>query len=153
MADILNLGAGHKPIEGAINHDLRLDPARPFVTVGHDLNDVPWPWDDNSFDLVVATAVLEHLHINLIESMCECWRILRPGGEIQIKLPYWRHDNSYADPTHYWHFSLQTIDLFDPETKYGHDYEFYFPEKWKIVKPAWLNNARSSLHARLQVRK
>jgi len=151
--DILNLGAGHKIIEGAANHDLRLDPRRPQITVAHDLNEMPWPWLDDSFDLVVACAVLEHLRRNLAESMGECWRVLRPGGVLHIKLPYWKNENSYTDATHYWVYGLAIFDQFDPDTKRGRDYQFYGWPQWKIVQPARLNNAGTSFSAKLQVRK
>lgn len=147
----LNIGAGNKLVEGAVNHDLTLH--RPEINVAWDLNVLPWPWEDDSFDLVVACAVLEHLRINLIESVSECWRILAPGGQLHMKVPYWRHDNSFADPTHYWQFSPQTIDIFDPDTKYGHDYAFYFEHKWRIVRPPRLNASQSSIIALLEVRK
>ena len=156
--DILNLGAGYKPVtpvDGGIvvNHDLTLDPERPYVTVAHDLNDLPWPWEDNSFDLIVACAVFEHLRNTLIDTVNECWRILRPGGVLHMKLPYWDSDTSYRDPTHYWRFSLRTCDLFDPDTKYGHDYRFYPTQKWKIIQPAKLNNAGTSFAIKMRVRK
>ncbi len=151
--DMLNLGAGRKPLAGAINHDLRLDPERPWVTVAHDLNVLPWPWPDESFRLVVARAVLEHLRINLVESLNECWRILAPGGQLVLKLPYWQHEVSYIDPTHYWRFSPRTVEMFDPETEYGRAYGFYTDRKWRIVKGPALNQARSSIHATLEVRK
>jgi len=54
--DILNLGAGNKPREGAINHDLRQH--RPEIDVAWDLNDLPWPWEAEQFDFIVARAVL-----------------------------------------------------------------------------------------------
>ncbi|MBU8922846.1 MAG: class I SAM-dependent methyltransferase, partial [Bacteroidales bacterium] len=37
------------------------------------------PFDDNSFDIVLATSVLEHVE-NLESSISEIYRILRPGG-------------------------------------------------------------------------
>lgn len=151
MADVLNIGAGNKPVRGAVNHDRCLDPARPWVTVAHDLNVLPWPWADNSFDLIVACAVLEHLRINLLESVGECWRVLRPGGILHVKLPYWRGENSWQDPTHYWKFSLGALDVFDPTTKYGRDYSFYTGQKWTIVQAAKLNDAKTSFAAKLQV--
>jgi SAM-dependent methyltransferase len=147
----LNLGAGNKILPEAINHDLRLH--RPEIDVAWDLNDQPWPWDDDSFDLVVAQAVFEHLRRNLVETLNECWRILAPGGRLRVKLPYWNHANSYMDPTHYWQFDLGTLDLFDPDTKYGQSYSFYTDRKWRIVVAPRLNDARSSIHATLEVRK
>lgn len=157
MRRILNLGCGDKfPVLGEgdvlVNHD-RLK-HRPEVDVVWDLDNLPWPWPDESFDFLVACAVLEHLRITLVESLAECWRILGPGGLLHLKVPYWHHENAYADPTHYWHFSLQTFNFFDPQTKLGRQYGFYRDRRpWKIVKPARLNEAGSSIIATLQVRK
>jgi SAM-dependent methyltransferase len=153
MMDILNLGAGRKPIANAVNHDRTLDPLRPWVTVAHDLNVTPWPWGDNTFDQIVALAVLEHLRLNLEESLAECWRILRPEGVVRLKLPYWNADASYQDVTHYWRFALGSFDQFDPDTPRGRAYAFYTPYKWKIVSPARFNNCRSSIFVTMQVRK
>lgn len=148
--DILNLGAGNNLIEGAVNHDQVKH--RPEIDAVWDLNDLPWPWESESFVLVVAKAVLEHLRINLFQSMDECWRILRPGGTVYLKIPYWQHDSSFADPSHYWQFSLETPCIFDPETEYGRRYQFYPHRKWKIIKGPRLNRAKSSIHCTLQKR-
>lgn len=149
--DILQLGTGNDPIGGAVNHDLHKH--APHIDVAHDLNLIPWPWADESFDHIVARAVLEHLRVNLIESMNECWRILRPGGSIFVKLPHWQSDISYQDPTHYWFFSVRALDQFDPDTERGKKYAFYTPRKWRIVEGPELNNAGSSIIAKLEVRK
>jgi predicted SAM-dependent methyltransferase len=146
---ILNLGCGNKLVAGAVQHD-RIK-HRDEIDVVWDLNILPWPWEDGSFDRIVAWAVLEHLRQDLIESMNECWRILRPGGQIQLKLPYWQHENSYTDPTHYWHYTLKTCDIFDPHTEYGSQYRFYTDKKWALVMPARLNNGGSSFFVTLQV--
>ncbi len=37
------------------------------------------PFDDNEFDLVVSTSVMEHVQ-NKLEAFCEIKRILKPGG-------------------------------------------------------------------------
>lgn len=145
----LNLGCGDDIREGFINVDLRKH--SPKVDMVWDLNDLPWPWEDESAELIVAKTVFEHLRINLLESMNECWRILAPGGRLWIKLPYWKHDHSYMDPTHYWQFSLHTLDLFDPETSYGHRYSFYTDRKWRIIKGPQLNQAQSSIIATMEV--
>lgn len=148
---ILNLGAGNRIIEGAVNHDLVKH--RPEITVVHDLNELPWPWPDNSFDLIVARAVLEHIAPDLLQSLNECWRILAPVGTIHIKVPYWKADAAHEDPTHRWLFTLGSFDLFDPDTKRGREYAFYSDRKWKIIRPARLNNAKTSIFVDLQVRK
>ena len=152
----LNLGAGNKPMASSdertvVNHDLVKH--RPEIAVAHNLDCLPWPWEDSTFDLIIASAVLEHLRLSLVETLDECWRILRPGGHLHLKVPHWQHDNSYADPTHRWHCSLRTFDYFDPDTKLGRGYGFYTSRKWRIVKPAQLNDVKSSIIATLEVRK
>ena len=149
MADVLNLGAGNVIIGHATNHDLVKH--RPEIAVAHDLNDLPWPWADGSFDQIIARAVFEHLRNNLVQTFDECWRILRPGGTLEVKLPHWQSDVSYRDPTHYWQFSPYALHVFDPETEYGRDYAFYTTRKWHIVKGPLMNHAGSSIHCILQV--
>lgn len=149
--DILNIGAGNRIIAGAVNLDLTKH--RPEIDVAHDLNALPWPFEAESFDKIVARAVLEHLRITLVESVNECWRLLRPGGVLFMKLPYWNHENAYLDPTHYWRFALNTPTIFDPETDYGKRYGFYTTRKWKIVKAPRFNDARSSFSVTMRVRK
>jgi len=147
----LNLGCGNWLIAGAVNLDRVKH--RPEVDIVHDLNDLPWPFESESFDFIAARAVLEHLRINLLESVGECWRILRPGGQLYLKLPLWGHNNTYMDPTHYWAFAVETPFIFDPDTDYGKKYAFYTEKKWKIIKGPRANRAKSSLHVTMEVRK
>ena len=82
MKTMLNLGAGNRIISEAVNHDLTQH--REEIEVAWDLNELPWPWDDESFEKVAALSVLEHLRQNLLTSMDEIWRILKPGGSLYI---------------------------------------------------------------------
>ena len=148
MPDTLNLGAGNQIIVPAagdrvVNHDLRKHRAE--ISCAWDLNILPWPWADESFDRIVAQAILEHLHITLIQSMDECWRLLRTGGTLDIRIPWWKHDNAYRDPTHYWRFSLSTLDIFDPDTDYGRDYRFYTDRKWRFLRKPGLSRYKTCL--------
>jgi len=153
MPITLNLGAGKAPIKGAVNHDRQLDSDRPWITVAHDLNDLPWPWKDCSFDKIRANSVLEHLEIDLVAALDECWRILKPDGLLKFRGPYWQHDNAYADVTHRWRYSLRSLDLFDPDTELGGFLGFYTARKWRFVEGAHFNKKKSSIIATLQVRK
>jgi len=148
---ILNLGAGNRIIGNAVNHDVTKH--RPEIAVAWDLNKLPWPWPDNSFDMIVARSVFEHLRLNLVESLDECWRIIRRDGQIFIKLPHWQSDVAHWDPTHYWFFSVISLDQFDPDTKRGKEYGFYTARKWRLVEPTVLNKAQSSIIGKMQVRK
>jgi SAM-dependent methyltransferase len=147
----LNLGCGKDILANAVNHDLTKHSAG--VDVAHDLNSLLWPWASNTFDMIVAYSVLEHLKLNLVESMNECWRILKPDGEICLKLPYYLHAASWQDPTHYWRFDLTSFDVFDPETSFGKLYDFYTERKWTITRQPLFNPGKSSIFVNLKVRK
>ena len=145
---ILNVGCGNRPVEGAVNHDIRKH--SDHVDIAHDLNIMPWPWEDEEFDLVVAKAVYEHLDPDLLTIMNETWRILKPDGRTIVKLPWWKSEVTYSDPTHRRGYALGVLDQLCPETKRGKEYWFYTDRKWKIVKPAKLNNAKTSFYITLE---
>lgn len=147
---VLNLGCGNKILEGAVNHDLHRH--RSEIDVVWDLNKIPWPWADEQFDFINAAAVFEHLNIDLLVSMNECWRLLKLEGTVRVKLPHWNSDLAHQDPTHRWYYSVKSFDQFDPSTERGQRYSFYTPYKWKILQVK-MNSARSSLIAKLRVRK
>lgn len=146
----LNLGAGNHLAPDAVNHNLVKH--RPEIDMAWNLNDLPWPWEDESFDLVMASSVFEHLRIDLLTALNECWRILRPGGRLRVKLPHWQHDNAYADPTHWRAYSMRVFDAVDPDTKLGQELIFYTNRKWKILKIG-SNKQRSAVIGLLEVRK
>jgi len=52
----------------------------------HDLDVFPYPWDDNSVDGILMTHVLEHLD-DWWGAFCECARILKLGGKLDIHVP------------------------------------------------------------------
>jgi predicted SAM-dependent methyltransferase len=145
---ILNVGCGNRILEDAINLDRTKH--RPEVDVVHDLNVTPWPFEDGQFEKIVALAVLEHLDIDLFASFAECWRLLKPGGQLVVKLPLVTGKNAYDDPSHRWFFSLRSLDQFCPETQRGKDYAFYTPYKWRFIKPPAHNAAGTSLWATLE---
>ena len=46
------------------------------------------PFEDNSFDRIIAAEVLEHLPADT-DAMAELFRVLRPGGLIAVTVPRW----------------------------------------------------------------
>ena len=147
----LNLGTGNDPMADAVNHDISAH--RPEIAVVHDLNVRPWPWADSTVDEIIARSVFEHLALTLIETVDECWRILRPGGLLYAKVPYWKAEQAWMDPQHRWRWAPNVWDWFDPDTAYGKEYGYYTTRKWQIVNPALLNKAQSSIHITMRVRK
>jgi len=149
---MLNLGCGNRIHKSSthewIHHDITNH--RPEIDIVWDLNILPWPWANEEFGFVAADSVLEHLDHNLLISMNEIWRILKPGGTVHVKLPHWKHEVSWSDPTHHWPAGLQIFDQLCPETERGKEYSFYTPYKWTYIKGPRLNRAKSSIHITLE---
>lgn len=78
---ILNLGCGNNKGIGRVNVDAYGDP-----DVVWDLQEFPYPWDDNSVDGIEMYHVLEHLP-DWWSAFKECARILKPGGYLDIHVP------------------------------------------------------------------
>lgn len=137
----LNLGCGIRPDgrglipAGAevVQHDRRLH--SPHVQVAHDLRATPWPWSAESFDLVLAFDVIEHL-VDVLAAMDECWRILKPGGLLIVHTVNVMHgEQAFRDPTHIHFFTIQTFDFFDPDKEWGRNYgRFYTDRHWRLLE-------------------
>ncbi len=85
-----------------------------FIFKSADLNKDKIPFPDDSFDLVVASHIIEHL-INPVDFFGDCIRVCKPGGLVYIEAPSERslflpgmpfdHDkflstSFFDDPTH-----------------------------------------------------
>lgn len=132
----LELGCGLQPHEGYIHHDLRRHSSH--VDVAHDLDTLPWPWEDRQFVEVLAIDVMEHLNLEVADWLDECWRILRKGGQLILRVPAWDGENAWTDPTHKRVFAEHTFDYWDRSTKLWSKYGcFYFAERarwWKVIQ-------------------
>ena len=128
----LNIGAGKDIIEGYLNHDIvNLN----GIDAVHDLNKYPWPWDDNSFNEILAMDILEHLD-DFVRAMEELHRILEPGGTVVIRVPYWNHSCAYIDPTHKRSFHEHTFHFFNVESHYYKHRDYYSKASFKILEEA-----------------
>ena len=110
----LELGCGLNPCSG---YDVYHDRERhhEWVNVAHDLNALPWPWADENFTEIMARDVMEHLSMPVGDWLDECWRILRPGGALNLRVPFVKHQNAWTDPNHLRWFTLNTFDYWDPD--------------------------------------
>jgi len=73
--------------------------------VVHDLNQLPYPFDDNMFDEIHAYEVLEHLGTQgdyrfFFDQFSELHRILKPGGWLIGSSPNWDNVWAWSDPGH-----------------------------------------------------
>jgi SAM-dependent methyltransferase len=114
MNDKLHLGSGSDILSGYVNLDFEKQPG---VDVIHDLEQTPWPFEDNTFEEVVTNHTLEHLS-DLAPIMKELWRVCKPGAIIRISVPHFSCGVSYRDPTHKQLFSYFSFDYFSGETSY-----------------------------------
>lgn len=97
----LNLGCNRFAKPGYINIDQEKLPGVDLVT---DLNK-PWPWEDGSVDFIRASNVFEHLQgpdgiPGHVWCMNEAYRVLRPGGELDVEVPSMAGPGGVQDPTH-----------------------------------------------------
>ena len=83
---------------------LDIDPmCNPDVT--HDLDVLPYPFEDNTFDEIHAYEVLEHCGhqgdwIFFFQQFTELWRILKPKGVLVGSCPNWDSPWAWGDPGH-----------------------------------------------------
>lgn len=114
----LNLGCGSRLADGYVNVDIvKLD----GVDVVHDLDVLPWPWEDGSAEQIVAQDVFEHV-ADPIGFMTESHRVLKAGGSLLIKSPHFRHQDAFTDPTHRRFCTEHTWDYWIPETQLFKDH-------------------------------
>lgn len=92
----LNLGCGENKKDDFINIDWNREVEPDIV---HDLNKLPYPFEDNSFDLIEASHVLEHLDKPFLV-MKELHRLLKPDGRLIIKVPHFSRGFTHAEHTH-----------------------------------------------------
>lgn len=106
MKDVkkVNLGCGDKKIDGYINVDICGTP-----DIACDLSKFPWPFEDGSMEEVYSEHFLEHV-IDYEKTIFEMHRILKKGGLLHFKVPYFR-SMAYPWHLHRWAFSSVTCRL------------------------------------------
>ena len=82
--------------------------------VVHDLEVLPLPFKDSSFDEVHAYGVLEHLsdqgdYQSFFAQFSEFYRILKPGGSLLAIVPNDKNVQQWGDPSHRRVINLVTL--------------------------------------------
>jgi len=106
---VLDFGCGKNKTIGSIGIDN--DP-NSDADVFHNLNELPYPFDSNTFDVVYCNNILEHLP-NLIWVMEELWRICKDGAIIKINTPHCSSCSAWADITHIRAFNTKAWSKID----------------------------------------
>jgi len=128
MSEKLNLGCGAFKKENYINLDFCAH-FKPDII--HDLNEFPYPLEDNKFELVEADHVLEHLHKPFM-AMREIHRIAKNGALIIIKVPHF--SRGFMHPDHKSGFDISFAYRFNSSIKQVYQgFEF----EVKKIKMTW----------------
>jgi predicted SAM-dependent methyltransferase len=125
----IDLGCGQikQPIE-FFTENFKLTPTKVIgvdivdcegVDIVHDLTKFPYPFKDESADMIFASHFVEHLDgIERMKFMDECHRILKPEGKMRLVHPYYKSVRAVQDPTHKW----------PPISENSY---FYWDKKWR----------------------
>ena len=136
----LDVGAGAKHDDGYLTLDVV-----PFFRPDVLGTLVALPFGDDHFEEVRCHHVLEHMERrDLVPVMNEMWRVLRPGGVVDIEVPVYPHLEAVADPTHLSFYHSATFEYFvrcDRKHDHGsatagcyeHQRLLYSIKPWSIV--------------------
>ena len=111
----LNLGCGKDYIDDWVNVDF-YDDLNCDVT--HDLEEFPWPWEDNSVSEIRIIHTLEHLGADwkvYIKILQEMYRVCEDDATIRVLVPSPWHWNFTSDPTHVRPVTPDGLNLFSKE--------------------------------------
>lgn len=140
----VNFGCGKDVRAGWVNVDGFRD--APGV-VRHDITTTPWPFEDGSVDYLDTSHVLEHILPRevprrsdgamrdvLFDVIEEAWRVLKPGGTWEIRVPPGNTLACWPHPQHYrnWHevtFSYWNRNLIDESWLHEAEFEIVRTER------------------------
>ena len=105
---VVDLGCGNKKTPGAWGVD-----CFPYAGVDqvHDLEIYPWPLTSNSFNRIVCRQIIEHV-ADPVAFLTEVHRIGQSGALVEIYTPHFSSVNSWLDPTHRRHLSVEWYQPF-----------------------------------------
>jgi len=114
------------------------------VDLIQNLEKFPWAIPSESFNVAVASHVLEHIQKAngiMLSFFNEVWRILKPKGEFLISAPYATSPGFYRDPTHVSPINEELFSYLDPHDQFynGGLYHIYAPLPWQIKVNTWHN--------------
>ena len=114
---------------------------------------IPLPFEDNSFDEIHAYEVWEHTgqqgdYRFFFDQFSDYWRILKPGGYICGSCPLPNNVWSYGDPGHKRQISRETFHFLNQENYTNEigkttmsDYRFCYKADFKMVASADFGNS------------
>jgi len=117
----LDIGCGSSKRDGYIGVDkLNFD----CVDIVHDLNTLPYPFENDYADEIILDNVLEHLD-DPIAVIHELHRIGKNNCKVNIIVPYFRSFYSIIDPTHKNFFGYYYFFYFDKKHVFNQKYRYF----------------------------
>lgn len=105
----LNIGSGIEHRKGWVNLDINEDTNPDKVA---DIRKLPYP--DSTVDRIYLHHVLEHISGDLANVMQELYRVLKPGGSLEIHVPHFAFHGAHCHPEHVRRFDIHTFQHFTP---------------------------------------
>jgi len=132
----LNLGCGDDVLDGWENYDKFPCDSRVKEI---ELEQLPWPFENDYADVVLFSHVLEHLTLHPFSVVKELHRITRPGGIVIVKVPVYcnivEHIHSHFDRYYFNPIVTNPIRVFGVKIKKDskHGSERYDEKLFRIV--------------------
>lgn len=124
---VLDIGCGRNKFPEADGIDYS---ANSFADFAHDLGVFPYPFPDNTYEVVLCRNVIEHVP-NVVGLMEEIHRVGKNGADLVITTPHFSSLYSYQDPTHVRHLAYDSMEYFTENTKHSN---FYSSKRFRMVK-------------------
>lgn len=135
MYYVLEIGAGSNPVLKEGKHIVHLDRVKlPHIEAVHDIESGKYPFDDNTFDEVLAFSVLEHT-TNIVKQMEEIHRVCKNGAKVFIEVPYYNSPDACGDPTHKSFFTERTMEYFTDNGIFN----YYTPVRFEIKSQRFIS--------------
>lgn len=107
----LDLGCGRRKKQGFKGVD-KFSIVEPDILC--DVETERLPFDDSEVSEIYSSHVFEHIR-DTQSVMNECHRVLKPGGLLTIRVPYWTSEGAFRDPTHVRFFTEKSFDYWQPD--------------------------------------
>lgn len=120
----LDLGGGREPQPGHLNVDLRGAEHVDIVATATDL-----PFEADSVDRIHANSLIPHID-DLNQAMDEWWRVLKPGGELELAATHAHSTGIVADPDHHsWSWTSETPGWYDHRSSW----DYYSKSRFELL--------------------
>ena len=107
----LNLGSGYVKISNFLNVDH--DPlVKPDFLVDFESPNCLSCFETSTIDEIKAHHILEHIGDGFLNLMKELYRVCKPAAVIDIRVPHFRSDMQFCDPTHKRALNIEQFLLF-----------------------------------------